>query len=542
MNWIKIAILAISIVAYTPIIFSQIADYSSTEKFNDSVYNGEFVFLPTGWPTYRNKGLEGHQLIDMNGDAWVIDKYFEKDAENAFQISKSNLTRTIFKKDFLDFYLKLGFEKYQKNHIGKELKVISSESSVFGYDQNHYQIFEGQILIVEEISIARFSKQNSSEYAYKFTNGMVLKLNDGFDCRFSFEGNDHGNDVRCKELDCIDSREMRAKKKAMAAVKKAEETARKTVAAAAETQKAEDRQVISEEELEGFVHADLVKNKSKFSVREKEFHIDKYGSLAQIIDGKEVVLYRAELIEFPLTIDRLEIAEENGIVLIKSTHNDFHFGSISTLYLVNQNSCVIHMLCANWNDGLVKMDNTVAYLCEFNVNEKNEYDLFDKQTNKFIPQKVDDSFSTFSSKFSTIKFADAVLISEDNYASKDKVKAEVAKARADAEVDAIRKARKAAETARDGYKSKDIDEMDFDSIGKISRGVEKRVYPNNVASYNGIIVFNLCIDRSGKVVYLEYNEANSTITNEKAITEISDSIKKTKFLPSNNAPTKECGQ
>ena len=73
-------------------------------------------------------------------------------------------------------------------------------------------------------------------------------------------------------------------------------------------------------------------------------------------------------------------------------------------------------------------------------------------------------------------------------------------------------------------------------IGLLDRVVEKRVFPKNIGQLNGLIHFNICIDRNGNIVYAKYNRKGSTITDR-------DAIAKTKFEANPSAPTeKKCGQ
>ena len=131
--------------------------------------------------------------------------------------------------------------------------------------------------------------------------------------------------------------------------------------------------------------------------------------------------------------------------------------------------------------------------------------MFDKQTNKFLTRRVEDNYSTFNSKFKPINLVDAVLIPLE---SNSDLSAE---------------------------------SEDFKTLGKLSRGVKKRVYPSNMA-HSGTVVFNICVNRSGEVVYLKHDVEKTTITNEEALLDISEAMSKTKFVPDSSAPEKECGQ
>ena len=80
-------------------------------------------------------------------------------------------------------------------------------------------------------------------------------------------------------------------------------------------------------------------------------------------------------------------------------------------------------------------------------------------------------------------------------------------------------------------------------IGLLNRAIEKRVFPSNMDKFSGFIVFNICINRTGNVIYAKYNRKSSTITDKDAIANALSAMKKTKFEANPSAPyAKECGQ
>jgi len=83
--------------------------------------------------------------------------------------------------------------------------------------------------------------------------------------------------------------------------------------------------------------------------------------------------------------------------------------------------------------------------------------------------------------------------------------------------------------------------VDFDGIGKLQRSVARRVFPKDL-SKSGKVEFNICIDRSGTVVYAKYNRSKSTLTDRSAISDALSAMKKTTFARDSSAPGKECGQ
>jgi len=88
-----------------------------------------------------------------------------------------------------------------------------------------------------------------------------------------------------------------------------------------------------------------------------------------------------------------------------------------------------------------------------------------------------------------------------------------------------------------GYKNG----TDFNSIGTVQRGVAKRVFPKDL-SKSGKVVFNICINRDGIVVYTKYNREKSTLTDRSSVLDAMTAIRKTTFQRDPSAPNKECGQ
>lgn len=78
-------------------------------------------------------------------------------------------------------------------------------------------------------------------------------------------------------------------------------------------------------------------------------------------------------------------------------------------------------------------------------------------------------------------------------------------------------------------------------IVEIKREVLERGIPENL-DYKGTVVFNICINRSGIVIYSKYNRNKSTITNREALYDALSAMKKTKFAADSSAQRKVCGQ
>ena len=83
---------------------------------------------------------------------------------------------------------------------------------------------------------------------------------------------------------------------------------------------------------------------------------------------------------------------------------------------------------------------------------------------------------------------------------------------------------------------------DHFGIGNLDRAVDKRVYPKNMGQYTGSIVFNICADPSGNIIFAQYNSKRSTITDEDAIAEALSAMKKTKFEADPLAHNRDCGR
>jgi negative regulator of sigma E activity len=83
---------------------------------------------------------------------------------------------------------------------------------------------------------------------------------------------------------------------------------------------------------------------------------------------------------------------------------------------------------------------------------------------------------------------------------------------------------------------------DFNPNGKVPRKVENEVLPSFISDYDGKTVFNLCINRSGSVIYLKYNKEKSTLTNRAAVSDAMAALKKTTFEKNSSGAPKDCGQ
>lgn len=77
--------------------------------------------------------------------------------------------------------------------------------------------------------------------------------------------------------------------------------------------------------------------------------------------------------------------------------------------------------------------------------------------------------------------------------------------------------------------------------GIITRRVVHRENITQIAKVNGKVVLNVCIDRPGRVVYVAYNEALSTITDSDIIKRASHLAAQYRYEANYSAPKKECG-
>lgn len=78
--------------------------------------------------------------------------------------------------------------------------------------------------------------------------------------------------------------------------------------------------------------------------------------------------------------------------------------------------------------------------------------------------------------------------------------------------------------------------------GIITRKVIYRENITGVAKESGKITLDLCIDRQGRVVYVAYDPANTTITDNDIIRQASHLAARYRFEAKYNAPKRECGK
>ena len=86
------------------------------------------------------------------------------------------------------------------------------------------------------------------------------------------------------------------------------------------------------------------------------------------------------------------------------------------------------------------------------------------------------------------------------------------------------------------------DGMDFSGNGIFGRRVTYRANVKKLAQEQGKIVVNLCVNRTGNVVYAENNVELSTIKTKSLVQKTVNATKKYRFDKDYTAATKECGK
>ncbi len=81
----------------------------------------------------------------------------------------------------------------------------------------------------------------------------------------------------------------------------------------------------------------------------------------------------------------------------------------------------------------------------------------------------------------------------------------------------------------------------FDGKGELQRDVAIRAFPKDL-NKSGKVVFNICVNREGNVVYAKYNHSKSTLSDRPSVSDALTAMKKTTFKRDSSAPSKECGQ
>jgi hypothetical protein len=93
-----------------------------------------------------------------------------------------------------------------------------------------------------------------------------------------------------------------------------------------------------------------------------------------------------------------------------------------------------------------------------------------------------------------------------------------------------------------GNEGKGLQWGDFAGDGLFNRKVISRANVAQIATVEGKAVVNLCVDRSGKVVYAQYDIPNSTIRDRTVLSQAQDYAKRYVFEPDASAPLEQCGR
>lgn len=164
-----------------------------------------------------------------------------------------------------------------------------------------------------------------------------------------------------------------------------------------------------------------------------------------------------------------------------------------------------------------------------------------KNRNDLLDALLWDSEFSFSIGGSNNVGAKLVTKREVKRARETKAKADVAKRKATADAKAKAAAQAAKKASGNENANSGAEGFDFEENGKVLRAIQKRAFPKDL-SKSGRVVFNICINREGRVIYAKYNRLKSTLTDKSAISDALSAMKKTTFATDNSAPSKECGQ
>jgi hypothetical protein len=83
---------------------------------------------------------------------------------------------------------------------------------------------------------------------------------------------------------------------------------------------------------------------------------------------------------------------------------------------------------------------------------------------------------------------------------------------------------------------------DMPGDGVLSRKVIEYKDAKTLAGVQGKAVLNLCVNRPGRVVFVEYDASRSSITDPDIIRKIQDLVSEYKFEQDYSAPTQQCGK
>jgi len=78
--------------------------------------------------------------------------------------------------------------------------------------------------------------------------------------------------------------------------------------------------------------------------------------------------------------------------------------------------------------------------------------------------------------------------------------------------------------------------------GVLTRRIIYREDAKKLAEEDGVIILKVCINQRGSVIYIEYDNENSTISNKDLIDRAIDNVLKYRFERDYSAPLRECGR
>ena len=99
-----------------------------------------------------------------------------------------------------------------------------------------------------------------------------------------------------------------------------------------------------------------------------------------------------------------------------------------------------------------------------------------------------------------------------------------------------------ADEANNGTADEGNNGMDFSGDGLLTRPVIHRADVKKITKENGKIVVNICVARSGRVVYAKYNDEESSIDTNSLIREAIQTAKEYRFERDYTLPAKQCGK
>ena len=99
-----------------------------------------------------------------------------------------------------------------------------------------------------------------------------------------------------------------------------------------------------------------------------------------------------------------------------------------------------------------------------------------------------------------------------------------------------------ADEANNGTANEGNNGMDFSGDGLLTRPIVHRADVKKITKENGKIVINVCVARSGRVVFAQFNEDDSSITTSSLIRDALQTAKEYRFERDYTLPNKQCGK